>query len=103
MIVWDRGRWEPIDDPDQYEKTGKLHFVLHGYKLRGEWILVRTKRGPKDWLLYKKKRRVGARGDSGFGEASVLLGPHRRAARRGQGRRQVKSSQSSPSCEAPRA
>jgi bifunctional non-homologous end joining protein LigD len=74
VIVWDRGRWEPIDDPDAYEKTGKLHFVLHGYKLRGEWILIRTKRGPKDWLLYKKKDEWARSGDSEFGEESVLSG-----------------------------
>ena len=74
VIVWDRGRWEPIDDPDQYEKTGKLHFVLHGYKLHGEWILIRTKRGPKDWLLYKKKDEWARSGDAGFGEESVLSG-----------------------------
>src|SRR5499425_273276 len=55
VIVWDRGRWVPVTDPDETFESGKLHFMLHGYKLRGEWILVRTKRGPKDWLLFKRK------------------------------------------------
>src|SRR5262245_13843952 len=76
VIIWDRGRWTPIDDPDQVFETGKLHFVLEGYKLRGEWILVRTKRGPNDWLFFKKKDAWAARpGEpSPFGEESVLSG-----------------------------
>ena len=74
VIVWDRGRWVPLDDPDQLEETGKLHFELHGYKLRGEWILVRTKRGPKDWLLYKKKDSWARQGEPSFGEESILSG-----------------------------
>ncbi|HET9326567.1 MAG TPA: DNA ligase D [Candidatus Eisenbacteria bacterium] len=74
VILWDRGRWVPIDDPDQLEASGKLHFELHGYKLRGEWILVRTKRGPKDWLLYKKKDAWARPGEPPFGEESILSG-----------------------------
>ena len=76
VIVWDRGRWTPIDDPDQLLQTGKLHFVLEGYKLRGEWILVRTKRGPNEWLLFKKKDAwSGKPGEPPpFGEESVLSG-----------------------------
>ena len=76
VIVWDRGRWTPIDDPDQLLQSGKLHFVLEGYKLRGEWILVRTKRGPNEWLLFKKKDAwAGKPGEPPpFGEESVLSG-----------------------------
>ena len=74
VIVWDRGRWEPLDDPDRLEETGKLHLVLHGYKLRGEWILIRTKRGPNDWLLYKKKDAWAHEGDPPYGEESILSG-----------------------------
>jgi len=74
VIVWDRGHWKPLDDPNQLEETGKLHFELHGYKLRGEWILVRTKRGPKDWLLYKKRDAWARDGDPPYGEESILSG-----------------------------
>ncbi len=74
VILWDRGRWVPIDDPDQLESAGKLHFELHGYKLRGEWILVRTKRGPKDWLIYKKRDAWSKVGEHSFGEESILSG-----------------------------
>lgn len=55
VIVWDRGRWEPVKDIDEGLASGKLLFDLYGYKLRGRWTLVKTKRGPKDWLLIKER------------------------------------------------
>src|SRR5207247_4350116 len=54
VIVWDRGVWIPLEDPEAGMKKGKLLFELKGYKLRGVWTLVRTKRSPKEWLLIKK-------------------------------------------------
>ena len=56
VIVWDKGRWEPIDhDPVEGLKDGKLLFDLHGYKLRGRWTLFRTSKGKQnEWLLMKK-------------------------------------------------
>ncbi len=35
VIVWDRGRWTPLEDLDEGMEKGKLLFELHGYKLRG--------------------------------------------------------------------
>jgi bifunctional non-homologous end joining protein LigD len=55
VIVWDRGRWEPVEDFDAGLARGKLLFDLYGYKLRGRWTLVKTKRSPKDWLLIKER------------------------------------------------
>jgi len=55
VIVWDRGSWTPIGDFDGGLRKGKLLFTLQGYKLRGEWTLVRTKRNPKEWLLLKHR------------------------------------------------
>ena len=55
VIVWDRGRWEPVKDFTQGMEAGKLLFDLHGHKLRGRWTLVKTKRSPKDWLLIKER------------------------------------------------
>ncbi|MCP3979137.1 MAG: DNA ligase D [bacterium] len=54
VVVWDRGRWDSIGDPFEGLEKGKLLFDLHGYKLRGRWTLVKTTRGPKEWLLIKK-------------------------------------------------
>lgn len=54
-ICWDRGRWVALEDPVKGLEKGKLLFQLHGYKLKGEWTLVRTARNPKDWLLIKHR------------------------------------------------
>ena len=35
--------------------AGKLSFTLRGRKLRGSWTLVRTSRGPQEWLLIKHR------------------------------------------------
>ena len=57
MIVWDRGRWEPVFDPEFGLGKGHLEFTLHGERLHGRWHLVRMKprRGDKkeNWLLIK--------------------------------------------------
>jgi len=57
VIVWDAGTWEPIGDPRQGIKDGKLVFALHGQKLAGKWELVKiAKPGERQepWLLFKK-------------------------------------------------
>jgi bifunctional non-homologous end joining protein LigD len=54
VIVWDWGQWVPLEDPEEGMEKGKLLFELRGYKLGGVWTLVRTAKGPKDWLLIKK-------------------------------------------------
>lgn len=55
VIVWDRGSWEPIGDPHEGLGKGRLKFRLHGEKLKGDWILVRTSggTGKPQWLLRK--------------------------------------------------
>jgi len=55
VIVWDRGRWVPLEDPEAGMRNGKLLFELHGYKLKGRWTLVKLKKGEKEWLLIKEK------------------------------------------------
>jgi len=59
VIVWDRGIWEPLVDPHEGLAAGNLKFVLHGEKLRGAWVLVRTKPRPgergENWLLIKER------------------------------------------------
>jgi len=59
VIVWDHGTWEPIGDPREGFRAGKLKFRLHGAKLKGAWTLVRM-RGHGDerqepWLLIKER------------------------------------------------
>ena len=43
-MVWDRGSFEALSKTPMKElANGKLHFVLHGKKLEGEWYLVRLR------------------------------------------------------------
>ena len=57
VMIWDRGRWQPEDDPHKGLEKGHLSFTLDGNKLHGLWHLVRMhgRRGEKrdDWLLIK--------------------------------------------------
>ncbi len=59
MIVWDRGTWIPMGDPEADYRKGTLKFRLSGEKLGGGWMLVRLK--PKEgergdnWLLIKER------------------------------------------------
>ncbi|MFL1544840.1 DNA ligase D [Pseudomonas sp. O39] len=59
VIVWDRGVWQPHDEPHKAYAAGKLKFTLVGEKLSGDWALVRTRlkgSGDKEqWLLIKEK------------------------------------------------
>jgi bifunctional non-homologous end joining protein LigD len=53
VMVWDRGGFEPRSkSPLKELGEGKLHFTLHGRKLRGEWHLVRLREGDQ-WLLIR--------------------------------------------------
>ncbi len=55
VMIWDRGTWTPeTDDVDRALTKGDLKFTLHGRKLRGSWVLVRT-RGGRQWLLIKHR------------------------------------------------
>lgn len=75
VIVWDRGRWVPIEDPDRGLEKGKLLFELRGHKLRGRWTLVKLKKDPRGWLLIKERDRymTPGKGDD-FPPGSVLSG-----------------------------
>lgn len=74
MIVWDRGKWYPVEDPVEGLEKGKLLFDLVGFKLRGRWTLVKTKKGDRDWLLIKERdTHVADPGDQ-FPQDSILSG-----------------------------
>jgi bifunctional non-homologous end joining protein LigD len=67
VMLWDQGTWTPeSDDVDEALKRGDLKMTLDGYKLKGSWVLVRT----KGWS-------GGARGGSGDAGKSWLLIKHR--------------------------
>ncbi len=53
VLVWDMGTFEPLGDaPLKQLSGGKLHVILSGKKLHGEWYLVRL-RDEKQWLLIR--------------------------------------------------
>jgi bifunctional non-homologous end joining protein LigD len=69
VMVWDRGDWVPeVDDVEKALAKGDLKFMLYGKKLRGSWVLVRT-RGyggsgdGKSWLLIKHRDQYASAGD----------------------------------------
>ncbi len=74
VIVWDRGRWTPIEDPLEGLRKGKLLFELHGYKLRGRWTLVKIKKSEKDWLLIKERDAYATANPEELPAESVLSG-----------------------------
>ncbi|HSJ70810.1 MAG TPA: DNA ligase D [Acidimicrobiia bacterium] len=74
MIVWDRGSLTFDEDPDEGIAKGKLLFSLAGYKLSGQWTLVRMKKDPTEWLLIKKPDAWAADEDAKFDERSILSG-----------------------------
>jgi bifunctional non-homologous end joining protein LigD len=45
IMLWDVGTWEPHPACEDIERSlcdGYLRFILHGGKLKGEWLLVRA-------------------------------------------------------------
>jgi bifunctional non-homologous end joining protein LigD len=62
VMVWDRGTWEP-ESPDVGAALakGELKFRLHGRKLKGSWVLVRTRN--RQWLLIKHRDRFASSED----------------------------------------
>src|SRR5688572_16857615 len=65
VMLWDRGTWKPAPqtpDVDAALRKGELKFTLDGGKLKGSWVLVRTRGGPasssgesRSWVLIKHR------------------------------------------------
>ncbi|HET7168493.1 MAG TPA: DNA ligase D [Candidatus Limnocylindrales bacterium] len=78
VIVWDWGTWEPEAptlDPRKAVEDGELKFRIHGEKLKGRFVIVRTSRRPgaaparafeqddgEQWLLIHKKDEAATDG-----------------------------------------
>jgi bifunctional non-homologous end joining protein LigD len=84
VIVWDEGTYEPAGfgqtDKRSRDKelrkqlhAGKIRFILHGKKLKGEFALVKAPaRGENAWLLMKLKDNHASDTDITLKEKSVL-------------------------------
>ncbi len=55
VMVWDYGTYKPenTDDVSLALRKGELKFSLNGKKLKGSWVLVRTRE--RQWLLIKHR------------------------------------------------
>lgn len=54
VMVWDYGTYDPeTDDVSAAIRKGELKFSLDGQKLKGSWVLVRTR--DRQWLLIKHR------------------------------------------------
>jgi len=81
VMVWDRGTWEPeVADVKAALAKGDLKFTLHGAKLKGSWVLVRTRGsfgggGRASWLLIKHRDPFASKRDITVEEPrSALMG-----------------------------
>jgi bifunctional non-homologous end joining protein LigD len=69
VMLWDEGTWEPVEGKSWKDiDKGHLHFVLHGQRMKGEWLLIRLKprKGEKreNWLLRKLDDEHAGEGDT---------------------------------------
>src|SRR5437870_8847638 len=62
VIVWDFGEFEVVgpagSDAAEALEDGLLRFALYGKKLRGLWVIIKTKMGGgkrENWLLQKEQ------------------------------------------------
>ncbi len=84
VIVWDEGFYAPVESINENKKiqdkallkgisAGKLHFVIHGKKLKGEYALVKTNgKGENAWLLFKVKDKYVSKTDITLKDKSVI-------------------------------
>jgi bifunctional non-homologous end joining protein LigD len=69
VMVWDHGTWTPeVPDVHAALQKGDLKFTLNGAKLKGSWVLVRTRGGfgggkRASWLLIKHRDRFASSRD----------------------------------------
>src|SRR5712692_10597123 len=78
VMLWDRGTYELLGDATAEEQLarGDFKFRVSGEKIRGDFAIVRTKRGKgNEWLLIKKKDAAAQAGWNPEDHArSVLTG-----------------------------
>ena len=61
VMVWDRGTYIPESQMTSDFGKGDLKFTLQGVKLKGSWVLVRTK--GRQWLLIKHRDQYASTAD----------------------------------------
>jgi len=86
VIVWDEGTYEAAEgefsskkEMDKYLRAqlqkGKLHVIMHGKKLKGEYGLIKSSyKDEKSWLLFKVKDKYAKETDITRKDKSVISG-----------------------------
>jgi bifunctional non-homologous end joining protein LigD len=84
VIVWDEGWYEPADNEEDSKNEidkalrhqlhkGRMKFVLHGKKLKGQFALVKAGgRGENSWLLMKSDDKYASTDDILQKDKSVI-------------------------------
>jgi bifunctional non-homologous end joining protein LigD len=78
VMVWDQGTWTPEqDDVKAALEKGDFKFTLHGKKLRGSWVLVRTRgfggSSKPTWLLIKHRDKFASTEDLAVSEPKSVV------------------------------
>jgi bifunctional non-homologous end joining protein LigD len=69
-MIWDRGTYEPEGGGGSEAlragyRRGDLKILMHGERMQGGWVLVRTRRDPRgkqQWLLIKHRDQLALEG-----------------------------------------
>jgi bifunctional non-homologous end joining protein LigD len=93
VMLWDKGSWAPVGDPEYGYRKGHLSFELKGERLKGRWHLVRMRkaeRGKKEnWLLIKGKDKYANTRDGDY-----ALGHFQRSVTTGRSMEQIATGRS---------
>jgi bifunctional non-homologous end joining protein LigD len=81
VMVWDTGTWTAeSENPKEALEKGDFKFTLHGKKLRGSWVLVRTRgygsKSDKSWLLIKHRDRFASTKDITVDQPRSAISKH---------------------------
>ena len=87
VMLWDRGTYtyggsdpDPVDGLRRGYQKGDFKFVLNGKRLKGSWVLVRTRRddrGKAQWLLIKHRDEYAAPGSDVTAEHQTSVATRR--------------------------
>jgi len=99
VMLWDRGTYtyggsdpDPIGGLRRGYQKGDFKFVLQGKRLRGSWVLVRTRRdekGKAQWLLIKHRDEYAVEGSDVTAEHQTSVATRRSMEEIAGGKRRV--------------
>jgi bifunctional non-homologous end joining protein LigD len=99
VMLWDRGTYtyggtdsDPVEGLRRGYSKGDFKFVLQGKRLRGSWVLVRTRRderGKAQWLLIKHRDEYAVPGSDVTAEHQTSVATRRTMEEIAQGKSRV--------------